>query len=449
MNTTFQLSPNLKTILHILLSAAKQVVKHHPDNPVAYLKDCFLTNPSAHFDRHTAFLIRIIPLIILFILSSLRIIRKKYWEVFAFFHRVVSILVVCALFHHAKRISLIIRLPVLLYLIDLIMRVFSIVTRSAHIASCKCVGDIVVLDISVRNRFLPRRPFGRLVGAVVYMNIPRISYWQFHPISVAFSRNNHLICYVKTVGGPTSWTRELARISNTSHFPTVNLEGPYCMEHNREVAEQGLQAAVSTYDLMNIATPNPGGDYLSSMTVTYGQNLLFVAGGIGFAGIASYLLDVLHKLERTVEQERHSMSVTVIVSTAEEEHLTAMRPVLIRCQQASFISTHYYCTHRSHPEKLRTLPSKKDACEVDVEKVGLDCLDCLDSIVDVNDVEDYDVIPLRYTAGRPPLGELLQSIPYQPLNVFCCGPEDMISSLYNVLVDNGRVFSFHNEVYDL
>ena len=76
-------------------------------------------------------------------------------------------------------------------------------------------------------------------------------------------------------------------------------------------------------------------------------------------------------------------------------------------------------------------------------------MDCLDNIIDVNDVEDYDAIPLRYTTGRPPLEELLQSIPYQPLNVFCCGPEDMISSLYTVLVNNGRVFSFHNEVYDL
>lgn len=355
-------------------------------------------------------------------------------------------MVVCALFHHAKRITLIIRLPVLLYLIDIAMRLFSILTRAASIASCRCVGDIIILDISVRSRFLTRRPFGRLVGAVVYLNIPWISRFQFHPISVAFSRNNHLICYVKMVGSPSSWTRELARIGSTGQRIPVNIEGPYCIEHNREVADQGLQAVVSTYDLMDVAHPNPGHNYVSDLTSTYGQNLLFVAGGVGFAGISSYLLDVLHKLERSLEHERRSISVTVIVSMAEEEHLMAMRPVLVRCQQASFIRTHYYCTHRSHPETLRSLPPQKDACEVATEKVGLDCLD---NMVDIDDVEGFEMIPIRYTAGRPPLEELLQSVPYQPLNVFCCGPEEMISSLFDILLAHGRMFSFHNEVYDL
>ena len=188
----------------------------------------------------------------------------------------------------------------------------------------------------------------------------------------------------------------------------------------------------------------PMTSFMSHVQQTYGSNVLFVAGGVGFAGISSYILDLMHSLERSPETELYHMTVTVIVVVAEPEHLVAMRPVLSRCQQSPFVRTHFYCTYRSDPVTAATLPRQKDACEIPVEKVALSGLETLNE-----DEDDHMLVSLRYTLGRPVLKDLLQTIPYQPLTVFCCGPESLTDTLFDTLMNENRMFSFHSEVFDL
>lgn len=424
-----------------MLILTYMVVKNRPDSIISYLMQLFINSP---FNIPTSKLLRYTPITLILFISTTPFIRHHWYEIFYYIHRLVIPLSFFYIFDHAPRLALIFRLPLFLYVVDLIMRGFSLLTHSSHIVSCRCERDIIILDIAVRSRFLPRRPFGRLVGAVIHLIVPRISWIQSHPLSVAYSRNNHLICYVKIVGKPSSWTHQLAKLASEPCPIRVFIEGPYCMEHNREIAEQGIPAAVSTYDLLRVTTPTVDMQYISHVQQTYGSNVLFVAGGVGVAGISSYMLDLIHSLERSPESQRYRVTVTVIVVVAEPEHLQAMRPVLSRSQQLPFITTHLYCTYRSNSVLAATLPRDKDACEIPVKKVELSDIEMLN-----DDGDENTLVSLRYTVGRPPLDVLLQTIPYQPVTVFCCGPVSLTDSLFATLINDNRMFSFHSEVFDL
>ena len=418
-----------------------KLVHNNTDSRVSFIWD-FFWHPS--FDKTTNQLLRCSPLILVLSVSLLPWIRRHWYEAFYVIHRIVILLSFMYLFDHDHKLILILRLPLVLYVTDLLMRCFSLLTRSSNIVSCRCERDIIILDIAMRNRFLPRRPFGRLIGAVIHLTVPSISFIQSHPLSVAYSRNNHLICYVKVVGTSTSWTHQLAKLVSKPCPIRVFIEGPYCMEHNREIAEQGIPVAVSTYDLLRVASPTVDVGYISHVQQTYGSNVLFVAGGVGFAGISSYILDLMHSLERTPDTELYHMTVTMIVVVAEPEHFIAMRPVLIRCQQSPFVNTHFYCTYRSDPVTAATLSRQKDACEIPIKKIALSEFEMLNE-----DEDDTVHVSLRYTLGRPVLKDVLQMIPYKPLTVFTCGPESLTNSLFDILISENRIFSFYSEVFDL
>ena len=322
------------------------------------------------------------------------------------------------------------------------MRLFSLFTRSASICKINTFGDIVVMDVSLRNRFTLRRPIGRLIGAVVYLNIPSISFWEFHPMSVAYSHGNHLVFYIKKTGTGCSWTHQLV---NLLYYQDrrIRIEGPICMEHNREVGDQGIPMVFSTTNLLREASPVAGDSYTNRVVHTYGRNVLFVSGGVGFAGIVSYVLDLLHALERSALHEQITVNVVCVV--AEVEHLEAMRTVLSRCQQSSLCSLHLFCTYRNHPEIKATLPAISNGCELPPTEDNMELSD--------GDDVDMDMvlrkIPLRYSTGRPNLRNILQSIPYKALTVFFCGPESLKQDLRKILFEQNRDFSFHSESFDL
>lgn len=226
----------------------------------------------------------------------------------------------------------------------------------------------------------------------------------------------------------------------------VFIEGPFCTEHNRAVADQGIPMAFSTLNLLKEANPVSGAQYFDRVLKTYGQNVLFVSGGVGFAAVSSYILDLLHSLERTEEGERR-VQITVICVVREVEHLMAMRIVLARCQQSPLCSLHLFCTFRNQPEIRAELPEEADACELPPQRAR-------PGNPEMGDLETESIamlrrVPLRFSTGRPNIRNILQGIPYQPLNVFFSGPESLKQDLRMVLFEQNRDFSFHSESFDL
>lgn len=327
------------------------------------------------------------------------------------------------------------------------MRVFSFITRKGHIAHISSHNGLIVLDVSVRHRFFYRRPFGRLVGGVAYLTIPDISPFEAHPLSIAYSYQNHLVFFVSVVGSQKSWTHRLASYVKDCSHSTVYIEGPYCMEHHREVVDQGIPPVVSTLNLMKTVQPRDSGvEYFTRILQTYGTNILFVSGGVGLAGISSYLLDLLHALERIPEAKRSHVTVTVVAVVAEPEHLQGMYNVLVRCQQSPLCSTHLFCSYRSHPEEKSKLSSHMDGCVIRPELVSLESFDRISSIIEIEDNAFKD---LTYSVGRPDLRKIIQSLPYQECCAFCCGPLSLTQDCYRFLQEEQRIFSYHQDIFDL
>lgn len=327
------------------------------------------------------------------------------------------------------------------------MRWFSRMTRRSHIYHISSHNGLITLDISVRHRFFYRRPFGRLIGAVVYLNIPEISWLEYHPLSVAYSYENHLVFFIRVVGDTHSWTHKLNQLVEHNACSTVYFEGPYCMEHHREIVEQGIPPVLSTFNLMKTVEPkNEGIDYYNRIMKVYGTNVLFVSGGVGLAGISSYILDLLHALERIPEEKRHHFTVTIVVAVAEPEHLIGMYNVLMRCQQSPVFSTQIYCTYRSTPEVKKTLSDKHNGCLIRPEIVSLASFDRLSRVIEI---EGDSVKDLKYSVGRPDLKSIIQSLPYQECCVFFCGPKSMEEDCLKYLQDDHRIYSLHSEVFDM
>ena len=226
----------------------------------------------------------------------------------------------------------------------------------------------------------------------------------------------------------------------------VFIEGPFCMEHNRAVADQGIPMAFSTLNLLKEANPVSGAQYFDRVMKTYGENVLFVSGGVGFAAISSYILDLLHSLERTEEGDRR-VQITVICVVREVEHLMAMRVVLARCQQSPLCSLHLFCTFRNRPEIRAELPEETDACELPPQRARAANPETED--LEMESIALLQRVPLRYSTGRPNIRNILQGIPYQPLSVFFSGPESLKQDLRMVLFEQNRDFSFHSESFDL
>ena len=226
----------------------------------------------------------------------------------------------------------------------------------------------------------------------------------------------------------------------------VFIQGPLCMEHNRIVADQGIPMVFSTLNLLKEAMPVAGYNYFDRVMNTYGQNVLFVSGGVGFAAISSYILDLLHALERTEEANR-LVQITLICVVSEVEHLMAMRIVLARCQQSPLCSLHLYCTYRNHPKIRAELPQETDGCELPPQRLNRENAEGND--LEMESIALLKRVPLRYSTGRPNIRNILQGISFQPLNVFYCGPESLKQDLRMVLFEQKRDFSFHSENFDI
>ena len=489
----------LLRVLSKIFTYASSLLSSSSPSPSSSSRLCFI--------QSTQILLWGLPVLLFLALTSLSPVHHRFWELFYIPHKLLIPALIALFFLHSPRFQLFARLPLTLYLADLCMRAFSLLTRKARIARIEVYNDLVVLDVSLRNRFLPRRPIGRLIGAVVYLCVPALSRVQFHPLSVAYSLQNHLLFYIGVVGGSGSWTRRLARLAHGSAGQRaqnladllelapddaktrqsgraaqraasrgsiraqsqaraadlwegsvvtrdnlsgaeweVLLQGPFCMEHNRVVADQGIPMAFSTLNLLQEANPVSGASYADRVAKTYGQNVLFVSGGVGFAAVSSYILDLLHALERTEEPDRR-VQITVVCVVAGVEHLQAMRVVLARCQQSPLCSLFLFCTFRRHPELRAQLAEEPDALELPPQRAKQTGSESED--LEADSLSLLKRVPLRFSAGRPNLRNILQGISYQPLKVFFSGPESLKQDLRAVLFEQNRDFSFHSESFDI
>ena len=328
-------------------------------------------------------------------------IRRTFWELFFYLHQIVIPCLLVLFLYHSHSFVYFATLPLVLYVLDKLLRWFSIYSKRCSIQSIRCYNDLLLVEIDVQHRFGGPVNYPDLVGAVVYLRVPRAKLFEYHPVSLAFNEGSRFFFYIKVVGSQRSWTHRLASLAGQTGLRAY-LEGPYAM------ARRNGEAA------------NPG----KAISDAYGDNMLVVAGGSGFAGVSSFLRDFVRLARRLPEAEQRRKRLCVALVMPQPQQLECVAAPLREARAASFCRVELFVTFRGAAEAK---PAAKTGT--------------------VGDAEGGEA--LEFAVGRPELAKLLEELPRERLEVFYCGPQALGKSLFKALEARGAPFAFHAEVFSM
>ena len=196
-------------------------------------------------------------------LFAMPIIRKKYFELFYYSHRILSLLII--LFSSLHYISFLYYLSpvILLYFIDLGIRLYS--TKTSIYSKLQNVGiekygtSSTFINISFLNKI------NTFPGCYYFICFYKdISRFEWHPLSMVSYSNDTIVFCSKNVG-KHSWTNRLFNFVNDKN----------CILTNRKIYIQGPYGHIS----INYKNDNY-------------ENIVIIAGGFGITPMISILQDI-------------------------------------------------------------------------------------------------------------------------------------------------------------
>lgn len=361
------------------------------------------------FMEATDLLLKTTPLWGAMMLAAIPWVRRNIWEMFLYLHQVVMVLFFVCFYFHSFYFKNIAMIPIALYIIDKLVRWISIYTRRCTISVIHAYGDLVHVEITVNPLFSKTMEFSNLVGSVAYINIPAASFWEYHPMSMAYNRGNAIGFFIKVTGKMNSWTHLVASLSDMKGLRAY-IEGPYTMEKH---------------------TTQENVDTARAILKKYGDNMIAVGGGCGFAGVTAYIVDYIRAMKQIPVEERMGKSLTVILVVTHHNNLEGMMSVLELCQQESYVNLHLHVTYSKNPELKSQYMQGKNA----------------NTLTMLNDAEDS--ISAVYTLGRPKIAEIIAETNDKEIFACACGPKSLIDDFGLALKNQKRPFSYHPEIFDM
>lgn len=370
----------------------------------------------------TSILMKLLPIDLLFFLTVLPAVRRNWWEIFYYSHQVMIVVLVILFMWHSSLLWYYAQIPVYLYILDKLRRWYTIYTRPGKAVQITAFDDLVCLEVEVRSIFCRKWEFPHLVGSVAYLNIPKISFFQYHPMSVAFNDGNRLVFYIKTQGAASSWSHKLAALSGVKDI-RVYVEGPYTMV--KRAADEKVIASEKVVEKAR-----------ALMRYEYDDNALFAAGGSGFAGIASYLNDAIELIRKLPEEEQEKKNLSVVLVVPHHNHLDCMKTMLLKCLRYKFCHLYLYATYSKHPELKAASPKGVNEASFSPRSPDIE-----DTLV------QYNVI--HFTVSRPDMDSIVKDMSASAMTVFFCGPKNLETSLNNALKKQSKCYTMHSEVFNM
>ena len=157
--------------------------------------------------------------IILMLLTSIPVIRRKMFEVFYFVHMTLLVgIIVGTAFHTGWMVPLFVFLTTG---VDMIIRkIYMARFRYPREASLKIVSESVV-EIS----FPKVKGFDFNPGQYMYISIPELSSWEWHPFSISTAPHQSKVSFHIRVAG--NWTTALHELALHKKTVPILMEGPY------------------------------------------------------------------------------------------------------------------------------------------------------------------------------------------------------------------------------
>ncbi len=148
--------------------------------------------------------------------------KKKSHQLFSLAHYSYAVFIVACLYHGPVFWAWL-TIPLLLFFVDALIRTFS-KTRKLVITKLTALSDrVTTIRLNKPDRF-NFRP-----GDYLWLNIPELSRWQWHPFTIsAAPENNHINLHIKSAG---DWSGALNNLACKKDITIKNLpaviDGPY------------------------------------------------------------------------------------------------------------------------------------------------------------------------------------------------------------------------------
>lgn len=155
-------------------------------------------------------------------------IRKNCFEIFYYSHRILSVLIIITMTLHFEICIYYVTPALILYFIDLVVRLFSInkvIYTKIENVDFKDKNNTCYTFITLSTtKKINTRP-----GCYFFLLCTDISNLEWHPLSLISENNNTLVFCVKNMG-KKSWSDKIKQLSNNEFiYKTINLylQGPY------------------------------------------------------------------------------------------------------------------------------------------------------------------------------------------------------------------------------
>ncbi|EEY67263.1 ferric reductase, putative [Phytophthora infestans T30-4] len=372
-------------------------------------------------------------------LLSLSCIRRRFFEFFLRVHWVLFIAVItCAIIHGAVYVMV----GVAPWAIDMVYRLAYRSRIYAHgsvrsankgviarnqLSICALPGNITRVQFP-RVRQDTGETFAYEPGQYAFLCIPSISYFQWHPFTIASSPHEAMVTfYIKAVG---DWTTKLLTVALKREASAMRLDGP------------------STFDLL---VDGPYGKLaLDLSTPTVYSHVVLLAGGIGMTPMRS-IVNWLHH-ECYYRSRGVIPHVRFIWSVKEKETISSLLARDERrrdsCLEVDEVAS-YFPHILSHPRNTNQ-PTDAFVSEVYLTR-------------DILDDEAQDLPELSnclHIGARPDAIAILREMGEEAKNsgkdrvaVLVCGPSALIDDVHYASTRLARElkvhFDVHREVFEL
>lgn len=161
-------------------------------------------------------------------LTSLPWVRKRKYEIFQLVHLLMYVIIGCLMAHGTQAIlqwpmlGYFLAFPALLVLCERVTRVF----RGFRPIN----ATIRALDsetVTIRAEIPTSRFFPYQAGHYLFLQVPAISRWQWHPFTISTCLEREIQLHIKTDGNWTKQLRELATNENKATSIVIGVDGPF------------------------------------------------------------------------------------------------------------------------------------------------------------------------------------------------------------------------------
>uniref|UniRef100_M4B4U0 DOMON domain-containing protein n=1 Tax=Hyaloperonospora arabidopsidis (strain Emoy2) TaxID=559515 RepID=M4B4U0_HYAAE len=332
---------------------------------------------------------------------SIEVVRRWFFEVFYFTHRVLSIVgLVFAILHAPKHIGLALCVPLGLYALGVLYR-----WSSAFTGSYKAVASVHAASGSTTLVLESTTKTGKMAmnvnpGSYFLVRSPAISAIQWHPFSSIVMPDGKSLGFCLKAMGHGSFTHKLMEKARTQQDLRVNLCGPF----------GNMSVNVERYDAV-----------------------VLVAGGVGITPMMSLINQtrLFPKSTSNLDKAPKTVDWFVLWSVRHPEDILMMEQFLPTYAQLD------YSAHASVQDPNHAPTPVNIKWMIHVSKAGVD-----------GTIARANGETLPYRAGKPILDELINTSRFngRKVTVVACGPPTMTVEAQALARDCS--FDFHKEVFN-